>query len=80
MPLQVWAGPLSSGETVVLLLNTGNYTATIAASWADVGLKHGQRMKATDLWSGQTIAAPVAGSISASVTSHDSAVFRLAPA
>jgi alpha-galactosidase len=78
MPLQVWAGPLSGGGTVVLLLNTGNDTKLITASWADVGLKSGLSMKATDLWTGRT-ASPVAGSLSAAVAPHDNAVFRLAP-
>ena len=77
MPLQVWAGPLAGGDVVVLLLNVGNGTKTITASWADIGLKSGLSAKATDLWTGKAMAAPVVGSISASVASHDSAVFRL---
>ena len=79
MPLQVWAGPLSGGEVVVLLLNIGNGTKTITASWADIGLKSGVKVKATDLWTGEAGATPVVDSISASVASHDSAVFRLSP-
>jgi hypothetical protein len=67
-------------QVVVLLLNTGNFTETITASWADVGLKAGQSMKATDLWTGDTQHTSVAGSISAKVGSHDNAVFRLTPA
>jgi alpha-galactosidase len=78
MPLQVWAGPLSGGDVVVLLLNTGNYTKTITARWADIGLKSGLSMKATDLWTGRVVGAPAVGSTSASVAPHDSAVFRLA--
>ena len=77
MPLQVWAGPLSGGEVVVLLLNIGNGTKTITASWADIGLKSGVKAKATNLWTGEAGASPVVDSISASVASHDSAVFRL---
>ena len=80
MPLQVWAGPLSGGDTVVLLLNTGNDTETITASWADVGVKSGLSMKAIDLWTGRAAGAPTVGNIGASVAPHDSAVFRLAPA
>jgi hypothetical protein len=79
MPLQVWAGPLFGGEVVVLLLNIGNGTKTITASWADIGLKSGLSAKATDLWTGKAMAAPVVGSFNASVASHDSAVFRLSP-
>ena len=80
MPLQVWAGPLSGGEVVVLLLNIGNSTTTITASWADIGLQSGLSAKATDLWTGKARAVPMVDSIRASVASHDSAVFRLSPA
>ena len=80
MPLQVWAGPLSNGEVVVLMLNIGNGTKTITAVWGDIGLKSGVSVKVVDLWTGKTMAAPMVGSISASVASHDSAVFRLSPA
>ena len=76
---QVWAGPVSGGEVVVLLLNIGNGTQTITAGWADIGLPTGLRVEATDLWTGKATAAPVVGSISASVASHDAAVFRLSP-
>ena len=79
-PLQVWAGPLADGDVVVLLLNIGNGTATITASWADIGLESGSHVNATDLWTGDAVAVPVVGSISAAVASHDSAVFRLSPA
>ena len=40
-PLQVWAGPLAGGDVAVLLLNIGNGTKKITASWDDVGLKSG---------------------------------------
>ena len=61
------------------MLNAGNSTRTITASWADVGLQRGLRVNATDLWTGDPMAAHVVGSISASVAAHDSAVFRLSP-
>ena len=79
MPLQVWAGPLSGGNSVVLMLNTGNSTKTVTASWADIGLKSGLRATATDLWTGKAAATPVVGSITATVAPHDCAVFRLSP-
>jgi hypothetical protein len=78
-PLQVWAGPLAGGDVVVLLLNIGNETKSITAEWADIGLKHGVRVNAKDLWTGKVVGGgnPFTGSISASVATHDSAVFRL---
>ena len=78
MPLQVWAGPLAGGDFVVLLLNTGNGTQEITAHWADIGLKGGVAAKAIDVWTGKDLGTKT-GTISASVASHDSAVFRLAP-
>jgi hypothetical protein len=78
LPLQVWAGPLAGGDTVVLLLNTGNGTSPITAKWEDIGVKQGMRMKATDLWTGAEQRTDD-GSISAHVGSHDCAVFRLSP-
>ena len=74
-PLQVWAGPLAGGDVAVLLLNIGNGTKKITASWDDIGLKSGVSAMATDLWTGENLTA--VGSISASVASHDSAVYRL---
>ena len=47
----------------------------ITASWDDIGLKSGVSAMATDLWTGENLTA--VGSISASVASHDSAVYRL---
>jgi alpha-galactosidase len=75
----VWAGPLSGGDVVVLLLNIGNGTRTLTASWADIGLQSGVRMKVTDLWTGQAASAQAVGNVSARVASHDCAVFRLSP-
>ena len=79
MPLQVWAGPLAGGDVVALLLNIGPRTATITASWHDIGLQRRAMMTATDLWTGQTANESVADSIEATVASHDCAVFRLSP-
>jgi alpha-galactosidase len=62
-PKQVWAGPLAGGDVVVLLLNTGNTTATIAAEWDDVGLYGYASAMATDLWSGEVVG-KMAGKIS----------------
>ena len=74
-PLQVWAGPLAGGDVAVLLLNIGSGTKKITASWDDIGLKSGVSAMATDLWTGENLTA--VGSISASVASHASAVYRL---
>ena len=64
-------------QVVVLLLNTGNSTQQIQASWEDIGLEAGASVTATDLWTGHDITTPLSGSISAGVDTHDCAVFRL---
>ena len=61
----MWAGPLTGGEVVVVLLNTGPKTATIRASWSDIGIGDGVSAVATELFSGRT--SVVAESLSASV-------------
>ena len=79
LPLQVWAGPLSGGDVVVVLLNTGDDTANVTAHWADVGLTAGVSVRVTDLWTGKVIAGGARGSVAASVGSHDAASYRLTP-
>jgi hypothetical protein len=87
LPLQVWAGPLVGGDIVVVLLNAGNVTANITATWADVGLPHGVAATVTDLFApragpaggGERAAVDAQGSISAAVATHDVAAFRLKP-
>lgn len=78
-PLQVWAGPLSGGDVVVVLLNAGNGTQKITASLDDIGLTGVGSATATDLWTGKPLGAPVVGNVSAHVASHDSAAYRLSP-
>jgi len=81
LPLQVWAGPLAGGDVVVVLFNAGgNANSTITAQWADVGLKTGAVVTATDLWTGKTLAGKKTGSIAADVGPHDVAAFRLSAA
>jgi hypothetical protein len=78
-PLQVWAGPLTGGDVAVVLLNIGDSSASITAHWADIGLKDGAHVTATDLWTGASVATGH-DSITATVATHDVAVFRLSPA
>ena len=78
MPLQVWAGPLGGGDMVALLLNLGNGTQRVTATWTDIGFQDGQHVESRDLWSGEA-GSWEDGSISASVGQHDCAVFRLSP-
>jgi hypothetical protein len=78
-PLQIWAGPLSRGNVVVLLLNTGHHSSIITASWSQVGLEQGTAVRATDLWTGASMGVLTTNSISATVGMHDVAAIRLSP-
>jgi alpha-galactosidase len=73
---QVWAGPLSNAATVVVLLNTGNSSADVHASWAELGLPAGVKFAATDLWTGQAKSS-LEGSLSAQLGAHAAAAFHL---
>lgn len=80
LPLQVWAGPLAGGDVVVLLLNADdNATATITASWAEIGLGKGVVVSAQDLWTGESLGVLKNSAVSAKVGPHDTAVIRLTP-
>eukprot|EP00041_Stephanoeca_diplocostata_P008679 m.128482 g.128482 ORF g.128482 m.128482 type:complete len:489 (+) comp17429_c0_seq15:1291-2757(+) len=78
-PLQVWAGPLSGGDVVVLLLNTGSSNNTITAHWSDIGIAAGVVARAMDLWTGADLGLWQSDRIAADVASHDTAAFRLTP-
>jgi hypothetical protein len=82
MPLQVWSGPLANGAVAVVLLNAGNGTHNITATWSDIGVKGGSNvtMSVTDLWTGKVVDTAAMGSITASVSTHDSAAYTLTPA
>ena len=47
---QVWSGKLSLGRTVLLLWNRSGQTATITATWSDIGLENGTPVTVRDLW------------------------------
>ena len=66
LPLQIWAGPLADGSVAVVLLNTGvkANNITVTASWGEVGLPAGARVKVRDLFSHRDVGFAV-GSVSA---------------
>lgn len=78
LPLQVWAGPLSGGAVAVVLLNTGNNSAPISATWTDIGLPKGSRVTALNLWTGTSVTTGE-DSVTLTVGSHDAAALRLTP-
>ncbi|XP_077247202.1 alpha-galactosidase-like isoform X2 [Tasmannia lanceolata] len=76
--LEVWAGPLSNGRVVVLLLNRGPSKASITAKWSDIGLKSSTVVSAQDLWMHSTVQ-PVRGQLKATVDSHACKMYVLTP-
>lgn len=78
LPLQVWAGPLAGGDVAAVLLNIGNATSKITATWADIGLDAGVTVTVMDLWSGKSLGT-AKDTIEASVGPHDNAALRLSP-
>jgi hypothetical protein len=78
LPLQVWAGPLSGGRLAVALVNAGDSTAQIDATWTVLGIKNGTTMNVRDATAG-TANGTADGLVSAQVASHDTVVLTLAP-
>eukprot|EP00038_Savillea_parva_P025307 m.47117 g.47117 ORF g.47117 m.47117 type:complete len:656 (-) comp6848_c0_seq1:2276-4243(-) len=78
LPLQVWAGPLVNGSVGVVLMNTGNQSATITATWKDVGLPHGSTVVVRDVWLHKDLHTAY-DSVSAVVAPHDVAALLLTP-
>jgi hypothetical protein len=80
--LEVWAGPLTGGDLVVVLFNRNAANMThIAVQWADVGLDVSKRMKVRDLWGRQDLGV-YAGSFTTRtpVELHGAAMLRMTAA
>jgi alpha-galactosidase len=48
--LEVWAGPLMSGDFAVILFNKSGETASITANFEDCGLRKGDTAAIRDIW------------------------------
>ena len=75
---QTFARPLSRGRLAVLLLNRGQKTAKLSASWAELGLAVGLRVHVFDVIA-QSAAGTATDSFQANVPSHDVAFVILEP-
>ena len=73
---EVWGGPLSGGNFVVLLLNRGNSSARITARWTDFGLDLSRMAVVRDLWLQEDVGI-VQGSVSAIVPSHAVKMYKI---
>eukprot|EP00521_Asterionellopsis_glacialis_P013705 CAMPEP_0195298538 /NCGR_PEP_ID=MMETSP0707-20130614/23697_1 /TAXON_ID=33640 /ORGANISM="Asterionellopsis glacialis, Strain CCMP134" /LENGTH=180 /DNA_ID=CAMNT_0040360685 /DNA_START=51 /DNA_END=593 /DNA_ORIENTATION=- len=78
LPLQVWSGPLYGGDVVVLLLNTGNISSDVKATWEDIGLEESISVRVINLLTGSFVGT-MKGKIEAQVEPHDVVVYRLEP-
>jgi hypothetical protein len=78
LPLQVWKGELSGSALAVALVNAGNSSATITATWEVLGLAAGVELDVFDAIRGRANGT-ASGSVRATVGSHDVAVVTLTP-
>lgn len=76
---EVWSQPLSDGSVAVLLLNRdGNDGDTVKVTWEQLGWKSTEKKRGRDLWKKQDLGL-VSGSVSAVLSKHEPALFRLYP-
>lgn len=74
----VWASPLADGSFAVLLLNRGNATTNITASWNDFGLDPSREANVRDLWAHKDLDT-AKGNVTTSVVKHGVAMYRITP-
>ena len=75
--IEVWAGPLANGDSVLLLFNR-NMTGSvnITASWADIGLPNEAKVVVRDLWGSKDLGT-FSSEFTAEAEEHGVRVFRL---
>ncbi|GAA1994095.1 ricin-type beta-trefoil lectin domain protein [Catenulispora subtropica] len=75
--LDVLAKPLANGDRAVAVLNRGASAQTVSTTLASIGLPN-CTVTAKDLWSGTT--STTSSTLSATIPSHATAIWRLTPA
>jgi alpha-galactosidase len=75
--LEIWKKPLSGGQFALGLLNRGRETAEMKVKWSDIALARPWRVR--DLWA-RTDLGVFRDSFTAKIASHETRMFRLAPA
>ena len=77
--VEVWAGPLSNDNIVVVLLNRSTQPSNITAYWSDIGIVYNNtNMNVRDLWNHEELGT-YSSSITFHVESHDVIALRLSP-
>eukprot|EP00936_MAST-01D_sp_MAST-1D-sp1_P001297 g1297.t1 len=74
---QVWAGLLVDGCHAMVLLNSGNASATIAVSWASLGFPPAVAMHVRDLWRREDLGTFVSGFNTTIAIPHDNAMIKV---
>lgn len=73
---QVWAGSLSQGRTVILVLNEVNQTTTLSIPLKQIsGLQQGVGSSARELWSGSLVQIPASGTLNVSMNAHQTKMY-----
>ncbi|CAK7198241.1 hypothetical protein SEUCBS139899_000900 [Sporothrix eucalyptigena] len=78
-PAEYWSGRFGDGRVLVLALNPYATTKTKIITWSEVpelkGSSSSTSIKVTDAWTGKDLGTIQDSSLSANVSSHDTAVF-----
>jgi alpha-galactosidase len=75
---ELWIKELSGGQFAVCLLNTSANKTSMKVVWRDLPFVGAQQFTVRDVWSGKDLG-DTKTDFKASVSSHDVALFRLAP-
>ncbi len=76
---QVWTGPLSGNDQVLLIVNTLNTTQQDVDVDIESLFDTGKSWKARDLWQGKDMPKPLSGKVTFKVEQHDVLLMRLTP-
>ena len=74
---QVWFAKNRDGSYTVALFNLGSASATVSATWSDLGINGAAHVR--DLWAEKNLGTQVGG-FSATLASHASRLLRVIPA
>jgi len=74
---EIWAGPLSNNELVVMLFNSGTHTTNITVTWAQLGISG--TMNVRDLWTHNEVGAYTGSFTGDSIPEHGQQTYRFRP-
>ena len=77
--LEVWTAPLTGGRLAVGLFNRSPASASIVATWAELGLATTAKFDGIDAWSGASVGKGLHGSVAAQTDHHSLTLLVLTP-